>query len=342
MNSKLPINAVASKLAQRANISEEMERSFVSSLFAEAAETIIRGYEVKIKGIGTFHTNGDFTPDTSLADKVNSPFSFFEAVELSPDVTDSMLDDLDSESKHPNEVEAETEQESCVPLQSHPVDQPKPETTDNVVDEASNDSDTLPDINIEESKLQSVDIDNVSTSTNDATQQEENRSQTERSSNNMLRYAACLAIGFILGIATIYVFMPISVTPNDEPSDLYTAESPVQVSTQPTVTDSVERSIADETEAVDVKAKVETAITDTVRSGYYFTTMAKRHYGDKSFWVYIYDHNARRLNLTHPERILPGTVVEIPDASLYGIDPEDDNSIHIAKEKAREIYNRFN
>ena len=68
--------------------------------------------------------------------------------------------------------------------------------------------------------------------------------------------------------------------------------------------------------------------------------MARKYYGEMIFWVYIYEENRDRLS--HPDRINPGTVVKIPDASKYGIDRNDPESTARARAKAIEIYNRFN
>lgn len=80
------------------------------------------------------------------------------------------------------------------------------------------------------------------------------------------------------------------------------------------------------------------ALMDTIRKGYLLNDMAKRHYGRKDFWVYIYEEN--RSAIPNPNTMRPGQVLSIPPASKYGIDPASETSIAAAKRKAAEILER--
>lgn len=82
-------------------------------------------------------------------------------------------------------------------------------------------------------------------------------------------------------------------------------------------------------------AAVAGAVTDTVRAGYFLTTMAQRHYGKKKFWVYIYLENREKLG--NPDHIKPNTVVAVPPAEKYGIKPGDKASEADAERKSAEI-----
>lgn len=55
-------------------------------------------------------------------------------------------------------------------------------------------------------------------------------------------------------------------------------------------------------------------VYDTVSSTRYLTTMARDHYGKKSYWVFIYQANPQ---LRNPNAISPGTRVEIPPRSSF-------------------------
>ena len=76
-------------------------------------------------------------------------------------------------------------------------------------------------------------------------------------------------------------------------------------------------------------------VTDTIGSGRFLATMARKHYGSFVFWVYIYEEN--RDKIADPDNVAIGTVVVIPDASKYGIDAMSSESIKKAKSKASEI-----
>lgn len=80
--------------------------------------------------------------------------------------------------------------------------------------------------------------------------------------------------------------------------------------------------------------------TDTVRADYYITDMARKYYGNKDFWSYIYEENADSLG--HPEHIHPGQILVIPDAAKYGIDPDNKESLKRARALAIDIYGRYN
>ncbi len=80
--------------------------------------------------------------------------------------------------------------------------------------------------------------------------------------------------------------------------------------------------------------------TDKVTSKRYLTTMSREYYGNFNFWVYIYEENKSKLG--NPNAIRPGTIVVIPPPSKYGIDANNPQSIEVAKQKAIEIYSKYN
>ena len=80
-------------------------------------------------------------------------------------------------------------------------------------------------------------------------------------------------------------------------------------------------------------------VTDTVTGSYFLTRMARRHYGNGHFWVYIYEENKGKIS--NPNNVRPGTVVVIPDAKKYGIDKDNPQSVEAAKRKEGEIQRKF-
>lgn len=80
-------------------------------------------------------------------------------------------------------------------------------------------------------------------------------------------------------------------------------------------------------------------LTDTVTARNFLTRMARRHYGNGHFWVYIYEEN--RNVIKNPNNVRPGTVVVIPDAKKYGIDKDNPQSVETAKRKEGEIQSKF-
>lgn len=83
-----------------------------------------------------------------------------------------------------------------------------------------------------------------------------------------------------------------------------------------------------------------TVLTDTVKENYYLTHMSRQYYGGAmEFWVYIYLENQDHLG--RPDKIHPNTVVVIPPADKYGIDPQSKKSIDLAKQIASEINSKY-
>lgn len=92
------------------------------------------------------------------------------------------------------------------------------------------------------------------------------------------------------------------------------------------------------TKATETKAE-KAVVKDKVSRGYLLHDMAKKHYGNKCFWVYIYEEN--RSKITNPNRVSPGLELIIPDATKYGIDPSSQASIKKANEKAGQILAKY-
>ncbi len=80
-------------------------------------------------------------------------------------------------------------------------------------------------------------------------------------------------------------------------------------------------------------------IIDTITTTKYLTTIARRHYGQKDYWVYIYDANADHLR--HPDRIKPGTTLIIPPISSLPLSADTAKNIANARARAAQIYNKY-
>lgn len=135
----------------------------------------------------------------------------------------------------------------------------------------------------------------------------------------------CLLLGLTIGSLTGYwVGRHTTLFP---PSQAETAETVEPITT------------SNDTSATPV-TPVTPVTTDTVRTDYYITDMARKYFGNKDFWSYIYEENADSLG--HPEHIHPGQILVIPDAAKYGINPDNKESLKRARALAIEIYGRYN
>lgn len=80
-------------------------------------------------------------------------------------------------------------------------------------------------------------------------------------------------------------------------------------------------------------------VVETIRSGVFLTTLARKYFGHKAFWVYIYEEN--RGIIKNPNQVPIGTRVVIPDAAKYHIDAKNSRSVDEAKALAVKILSRY-
>ena len=136
---KIQIKELYSELQERFNLSEQETEQFVTAFFAIIKEGVERDGLVKVKGLGTFkittvdaresinvntgerivideHDKISFTPDNTMKELVNHPFSLFETVILNDGVN---FDD----------------EEEPQPLEEEEVAEPQPVLEDNTAEQ---------------------------------------------------------------------------------------------------------------------------------------------------------------------------------------------------------------
>lgn len=80
-------------------------------------------------------------------------------------------------------------------------------------------------------------------------------------------------------------------------------------------------------------------VIETIRSGVFLTTLARKYFGHKAFWVYIYEENKDVIK--NPNQVPIGTCLTIPSASKYDIDANNRTSVENAKALAAKIQSRY-
>ena len=80
-------------------------------------------------------------------------------------------------------------------------------------------------------------------------------------------------------------------------------------------------------------------VIETIRSGIFLTTLARKYFGHKTFWVYIYEENKDVIK--NPNQVPIGTRLTIPSASKYDIDANNRTSVEKAKALAAKIQSRY-
>ncbi|MDE6390684.1 MAG: HU family DNA-binding protein [Duncaniella sp.] len=91
--------------------------------------------------------------------------------------------------------------------------------------------------------------------------------------------------------------------------------------------------------AAEAPASESKPVYDTVKAGYLLQAMARKHYGAKVFWVYIYEENKAKIG--NPNKLQPNMKVVIPPASKYGIDASSKASLGKAEQMERQIINKY-
>ena len=166
-----------------------------------------------------------------------------------------------------------------------------------------------------------------------------------------------LLVGLALGACITYFAMGIienkEVTYAPVVEENIGIEDLYNVSTPDTVTEEQPAESADSTEtapaaqeestpqpeaqaAPAAAATDEKAVIEVVQPNYNLAKMAKKHYGEKSFWVYIFEEN--RDKLKSPDDLKQGMKLVIPPASKYGIDAKNPASVNAAKEKEKQLF----
>lgn len=169
-----------------------------------------------------------------------------------------------------------------------------------------------------------------------------------------------LIIGLIIGIAVgacgVYLAIdhlfpggrPHGESPKAEVLADIPSEETVAETTQLTDTVTSEKGEAEAAPAPAPEPAAEPAVAessspkmrkDTVRRGYLIHDMAKKFFGSKDYWVYIYEENKSKIG--NPNNMQPGVVLDIPAAEKYGIVPGNAESLKKARQKAGEILAKY-
>ena len=97
-------------------------------------------------------------------------------------------------------------------------------------------------------------------------------------------------------------------------------------------TESAKSVLTESTGVSDVIANVK------IESGIRLTLISLKYYGDKVFWVYLYEYNKEKIK--NPNNIPIGVVIKVPAPSVYGIDKANAASVKKASDKQAEILGR--
>lgn len=314
----------------------------------------------------------EFAPDATLAETVNAPFSIFEPVELPDNLTDA---DMETAEMACNETEPASqpcpppipprrEAAASEPAATSPVSAPapdpiietpvQPEHAEPEHKTAAPGSDNNEPEQAPHNTLPTKEIEKI-------IEHERVVEVRDHSSHHTLHIVIASLLSLVVGLAIGYFANNrlnlshiknvnieaegVNVISKTEAKECNSATADSLASVAAGPSDSIpadtvspgQGSTAVEPEAKIVESPRAAIVTDTVKANRYLTTMARRHYGKKIFWVYIYEENKNIIN--DPDHIAPNTVVVIPPAEKYGIKAGDKESEADAMRRAQAIVN---
>lgn len=326
------------ELSRAQGFTERFSEKFIVEFFKVLEEGLRDSRKVIIKGLGVFSADDSgavsFIPDETLAARINEPFECFSPIVLSeeevammrPDETDKELAEAEEISDTDTANEANEAAEDLPEIDRIGTEIEEPDDVEETVQESIDSTSTVTtqeNYTSDEEKIEEEPL----------TPEEYSYIEPEQSKPRRgLFFTLGLLLGIIIGGIVGYLI------PSPKSSD-----SPHDIATEPVKTievadNSADAAIIEPVQEADTVPQTP-VITETVSSTNYLASMARRHYGRFEFWVYIYEENRDKLN--HPDYIEPNTVVVIPPADKYGIDPDDPESVRLAESKAKEIYSRF-
>ena len=179
MNEKITLQDIINLLCEKQGISPKDSETFVRTMFDVIEEALTNEKYVKIKGLGTFkltevnsresvhvntgerieiqgHSKVSFTPDTSMKELINKPFSHFETVVLNEGVEleDTAVEEVEIlETTDVSETTIVIEEttppapsEEVIPTEETPIEEPiieVPATEETIVEEIVEEEETI-------------------------------------------------------------------------------------------------------------------------------------------------------------------------------------------------------
>lgn len=363
----------AELLAEYAHVELEEASSFVNGVVKAINEHLNAGEEIEVPGIGAFKNvlthqsdlkHVDFMPCDQMKELVNAPFACFEPYVISAGCAKEAEPEI-VEKPEPvaEEVEEVAEEDVAVPEEevAEPEIAEEPvivETPAPVVEEAPapvvKEEEPVPAPNISFHKDGHIII------------KQEDKKSEERSTKRVLYISLALIMagcGFLLWLMfgdklsnndnpPTEAKVIETAAPKPAPLGFAPVEEPVAETIEekaepikPVKEEPVKTEPAKPVKEEPVKATVKEfhrmkdadgkEVTVKLASGSRLTLIALEHFGDKSFWPYIFEVNKDKLKA--PNLVQTGMVLYLPDPAYYGIDAQDPASVQKAKNKAAQL-----
>lgn len=369
----LSIDLLRDALSEATHVSAEQVTMWLRVIPTLWRALYDEGIQIVWAGLGSFtpitSESGErsgyrFLPSEALCAALNKPFSMFAPVEVapsssSPDLYLREIDQLDQLTKvEPLEVLCATRE----PIQEEVV---TPPVVEEVVEPVVADEPLQPEspaVVVEEETLQApvdetpIEAPQPAPSVAVTALVEEDPFIDQEAHPRMLVWVF-VALGIAMAFC-LFIYL-LSIQPELEMKDKASATvEAVQPSPAPVVP-AVPAQTIDETDTLQTTSSVtqeeatssvapseavvstassqaETIERVRLRPGDRLSRLALKKYGNKAFWVYIYEEN--RAQLKDPDNIPVGAVITLPAASKYQINAGDTNSINRALVLQRSLH----
>ena len=369
----LSIDLLRDALSEATHVSAEQVATWLRAIPTLWRALYDEGIQIVWAGLGSFmpitSESGErsgyrFIPAEALCAALNKPFSMFAPVEVapspsSPDLELREIDQLDQLTKvEPIEVLFAPRE----PIQEEVVTPPVVEEVVEPVVTGELQQPESPAVVVEEEILQApadeapIEAPQPAPSAAVTAPVEKDPFIDQEAHPRMLVWVF-VALGIAMAFC-LFIYL-LSIQPELEMKDKASAAvEAVQPSPAPAVpavpaqaideTDTLQTtSIATQEEATSSVAPSEAVVSTAssqaetiervrLRPGDRLSRLALKKYGNKAFWVYIYEEN--RAQLKDPDNIPVGAVITLPAASKYQINAGDTNSINRALVLQRSLH----
>ena len=374
MNEKISFPDLVGLLSSKMNITKKEAETFLKEFFTVSTEVITSGEELRINGLGLFkpiwveargsinvqtgepveipgHYKLSFIPDKVLREAVNAPFSSFSVEVLNDhvpieDMTAVPSQDIDENNDICNTENVEL-QDSKEIREKEEEDEPIEPAHEYIQEDKSADEESS------ESTVSSQEIETKVEEKEEDCYEDYLRKSASRKSFwwgvlSAFGIIICLAGGiFFMGNDSPYVVKigeyTLSLGKQSIDSGLLFMgrESVVLPENKDTLLEMEKDSVLKDSviSASPLAAPEVKPIIETIRSGVFLTTLARKYFGHKAFWVYIYEENKDVIK--NPNQVPIGTRLTIPSASKYDIDANNRTSVEKAKALAAKIQSRY-
>ena len=364
MNEKISFPDLVGLLSSKMNITKKEAETFLKEFFTVSTEVITSGEELRINGLGLFkpiwveargsiniqtgepveipgHYKLSFIPDKVLREAVNAPFSSFSVEVLNDHVPIEDMTAVPSQDIDENNDICNTEN---VELQD----------SKEIREKEEEDEPIEPEIEKFQEEIIQPELETKVEEKEEDCYEDYLRKSASRKSFWWGVLSAfgiiiiCLAGGiFFMGNDSPYVVkigeytLSLGKQSIDSRPMNNNPESVVLPENKDTLSEMEKDSVLKDSviSASPLAAPEVKPVIETIRSGVFLTTLARKYFGHKAFWVYIYEENKDVIK--NPNQVPIGTRLTIPSASKYDIDANNRTSVEKAKALAAKIQSRY-